>query len=137
MTEPPALWKHSLATEIRRTLTEAVLSADEPELVIEALAEVLEQTVRERLARMIDSHVGDMTGAPVLRHERYIRTPQVLHDVVRWLRGDLVLAAVGHIRPEAATTAEIARDLHGLAQLNDDTGPKVLAEVWARQAVTP
>lgn len=133
MTEPPAVWKRHLSSLIRETMARAAAARRDVDAVVSELACACEGVVRGHLAEMIEREIDrSAVGVGVNRHRRSV----VLTDVARWLRGEIVLAAVGHVHPDQATIALVAHDPTELAQLSDDTGPVVLVQAWAMNANT-
>ena len=132
MTTPPAVWSRGLAELMIAAFTRCAAETGDVGETIRTVAKECEADVREHLAVMLDDElerVGRL-GAP--RHRRQ----SLLRDVARWLRGEIVLDAVGHAHPDAATVAAIGRDPMELRQLSDDTGPTVLAQAWAKGSAT-
>ena len=132
MTAPPAVWSRGLADLMFSAFTRCAVEAGDVSETIKHVAQACEADVREHLAAMLDEElvrVGHL-GSP--RHRRQI----LLRDVARWLRGEIVLDAVGHAHPDAATVAAIGRDPMELRQLSDTTGPTVLAQAWAKGSAT-
>lgn len=134
MTESPAVWKRHLSSLIRESMARAAAAKRDIEGALDELAAACEGVVRAHLAEMIEREIDRSTpGIGMNRHRRAV----VLTDIARWLRGEIVLAAVGHVHPDQATIALVAHDPTELAQLGDATGLVVLAQAWAMNATTP
>lgn len=130
MTDAPALWRRDLADLVRTGLARCVAEHGDAHACLDEVAEQVEALVRERLA---DALEGEWRAR--IRTDTSPLIMRIMLDAAHWLRGGIVVEAIGSLDPQETTLRAVARHTRALAQLAPTVGRRVLGRVWATAGV--